>query len=109
MSPEIKIMLTLRGKHQILKSHHQEKQVILQPTHEFKFSQFSFGLMPACNPASRQIFSLKSVACCHVKIGQKFLATISYTRYIFQYSIWRYSFLWVHHQKIFKPTSFNTD
>lgn len=34
--------------------------------------------MPTHNPASLQIFTLKFVACCHIKIGQKFLATVSH-------------------------------
>lgn len=76
-------MVTLRGKHQVLKSHREEKKVILQPTQEFKFSQFSFGPMPTCNPASILVFTLKSVACCRVKIGQKFVATVSYAYRLF--------------------------
>lgn len=83
LSLEMKIMVTVRGKHKVWKSHCGEKRVILQPTPEFKFSQFSSGRMPACNPASLLIFTLKSVACCHVKIGQKFLATVSYAYCIF--------------------------
>lgn len=83
LSLEIKVMVTVRGKHQVRKSHHQEKKVILQPTQEFKFSQFSFGPMPICNLASLLIFTLKSVACCHVKIGLNFLDTVLHTYCIF--------------------------
>lgn len=83
LSLEKKIMVTARGKHHVQKSHYQEKKVILQPTQEFKFSQFSFGPMPTCNPASLLIFTLKSGACCHVKIGQKFFTTFSYAYCIF--------------------------